>query len=77
MGTAVNSEDTAPVWRSTRRCDTNACVEVAQLTHWVALRDSTFRDGPVLTFSSRAWASFLADLRAGRWDAKSTESVAG
>ncbi|HEY8474929.1 MAG TPA: DUF397 domain-containing protein [Natronosporangium sp.] len=77
MGTTVNSDDTAPVWRSTRRCDNAACVEVAQLTNGVALRDSTFRDGPVLTFSNHAWAGFLADLRAGRWDGKSTEPDAG
>ena len=63
----MNAEHVAPIWRKTRRCDNSACVEVAWMTMGgVALRDSSFPDGPMLTFSRRDWAGFLADLRAER-----------
>ncbi|MDT0545850.1 MULTISPECIES: DUF397 domain-containing protein [Streptomyces] len=46
----------------------NECVEVADLRAHVGVRDSKNTDGPVLAFSADAFASFLAEVKAGRWD---------
>jgi hypothetical protein len=60
----VTRSQPAPVWRRSQRCDTSACVEVAQIAGGIALRDSTRPDDPVLHFSQAEWTSFLAGLRA-------------
>ncbi|MFB7471781.1 DUF397 domain-containing protein [Kitasatospora sp. NPDC056184] len=36
-----------------------ACVEVAEATESVLVRDSKDKSGPQLTFSSAAWESFV------------------
>lgn len=41
------------------------CVEVAALATEVAVRDSKDKAGPVLTFTRRSWATFLARTTAG------------
>ncbi|MEU0812252.1 DUF397 domain-containing protein [Streptomyces sp. NPDC005970] len=46
----------------------NECVEVADLRAHVGVRDSKNADGPVLAFSTDAFASFLTEVKAGRWD---------
>ena len=68
----MSRHDSTQIWRRSQRCDTNACVEVARLTTGVALRDSSLRDGPTLTFSKENWAGFVAEMRADRWRARST-----
>lgn len=35
------------------------CVEVADLTNAVAVRDSKNRTGPVLEFTAEAWSTFI------------------
>lgn len=40
----------------------DACVEVAD-AGGVAVRDTTDREGPLLTFTARAWGRFTAALR--------------
>ncbi|MFK3985775.1 DUF397 domain-containing protein [Micromonospora sp. NPDC050397] len=47
-------------WRKSSRSgsDTN-CVEIAELPHTIAVRDSKDPGGPVLTFKHSEWASFL------------------
>jgi Domain of unknown function (DUF397) len=55
-------------WKKSSRCDSSACVEVAQLEQHVGVRDSKDPDGPVLTFSSGAWSSFVAGVRAGDFE---------
>ena len=62
-GIALSTVDPPLSWRKSQRCDTGACVEVAELPSGVALRDSTVPDGPTLTFSRSDWAGFVADLR--------------
>ncbi|WP_236241622.1 DUF397 domain-containing protein [Streptomyces sp. CC228A] len=43
------------------------CLEVADhLAGVVPVRDSKVPDGPVVTVSARAWAPFVAAVRAGR-----------
>jgi hypothetical protein len=39
------------------------CVEVADTTRMVAVRDTIDRDGGALTFTADAWRSFLGTLR--------------
>lgn len=40
----------------------NACVEVANTNH-VMVRDTTDRNGPVLSFSAAAWAAFTTRVK--------------
>ncbi|MEU4561009.1 DUF397 domain-containing protein [Actinoplanes sp. NPDC023936] len=58
-------------WRKSSRsngCGGNNCVEVAELTGQVAVRDSKDRQGPVLIFTSAEWQAFLAGVRDGEFD---------
>lgn len=53
-------------WRiSSRSGDaSNTCVEVARIPAVVAVRDSTDRNGPALTFAPAEWGAFLGRLKA-------------
>lgn len=52
------------VWRKSSYSGTQSnCVEVADLDHVIAVRDSKDPAGPTLTFSSRAWASFVTTMK--------------
>jgi hypothetical protein len=44
------------------------CVEVADLTRQVAVRDSKDPDGPQLTFARDEWRAFSRDIRSGKHD---------
>jgi hypothetical protein len=44
------------------------CVEVAVGDEVVAARDSKVPDGGALVFSASRWASFLGDVRQGRFE---------
>ncbi len=57
------------MWRRSTRCDSGACVEVAFENRTVAMRDSKNLDGPVLAFTEQAWATFLAGIRTGEFEA--------
>jgi hypothetical protein len=57
----------SPRWRTSRRSNQSGgnCVEVADnLPGRVLVRDSKDRPGPVLTFASDAWRSFVRDAAA-------------
>ncbi|MEU8295870.1 DUF397 domain-containing protein [Micromonospora sp. NPDC048909] len=58
-------ELTGATWRKSTRSGTQGeCVEVADnLTGVVGVRDSKDRGGPVLTFDTRAWRSFVEFAR--------------
>jgi hypothetical protein len=51
--------------KSSFSTDTANCVEVAVCTDAVAVRDSKAPDAGTLLLTPRAWAAFLAALRAG------------
>lgn len=59
-----------PTWRRSGTCQgaDSTCVEVALSGAEVAVRDSKDADGPVLRFTPREWAAFLAGVRAGEFD---------
>ncbi|MBY8887271.1 DUF397 domain-containing protein [Streptomyces sp. PTM05] len=46
----------------------NNCVEVADLTAAVGIRDSKDKAGPALVVSPKAWASFIDLVRSGEAD---------
>lgn len=56
-------------WRkSTRSAANGACVEIAELTGAVAVRDSKDPNGPRLRFDLTAWRDFVAGVQAGAFD---------
>jgi hypothetical protein len=52
-------------WRTSTYSDANGgnCIETASTNGVVLIRDTTNRDGALLTVSAKAWASFTASLR--------------
>ncbi|MFF4476203.1 DUF397 domain-containing protein [Streptomyces sp. NPDC021218] len=59
----------AAVWRRSSYSgpEGNECVEVADLRTHIAVRDSKNTTGPVLTFPVEGFASFVSEVKAGRW----------
>ena len=56
-------------WRKSHRSNNGGnCVEVAQITDTVAIRDSKAPDAGHVTLSRQAWATFINGARAGRYD---------
>ena len=55
-------------WRKSNYTGANGnCVEVAQLSAVVAVRDSKDPGGPKLTFSPEEWLAFVAGVKAGEF----------
>jgi hypothetical protein len=48
--------------------DQTNCVEVAQLSGRVAMRDSKDRAGPVLAFTHPEWQAFVGGIRTSQFD---------
>lgn len=60
---------THAIWRkSARSGEQGACVEVAQLTDTIAVRDSKNPTGPALRFRPGAFADLLGMIQAGQLD---------
>lgn len=52
-------------WRKSSRCAGNgSCTEITSCGHGVAIRDSTDRSGPVLTFGAGEWEQFAGRIKA-------------
>ncbi|WP_328594762.1 DUF397 domain-containing protein [Actinomadura macrotermitis] len=53
-------------WRKSSRSSSNGqCVECAEATHFVAVRDSKDPDEAVLVVGRAAWRAFLGQIKAG------------
>ncbi|MFG2003485.1 DUF397 domain-containing protein [Spirillospora sp. NPDC048911] len=55
-------------FRKSSRCealDQDGCVEVANGSGFIAVRDSTDQDGPVVLVGRSGWRQFVATLRGG------------
>jgi hypothetical protein len=56
-------------WRTSSRSGGNgACVEVADVDHGIAVRDSKDSGGPVLLFTPAEWEAFTAGVKDGQFD---------
>jgi Domain of unknown function (DUF397) len=55
-------------WTTSRHCGSDGCVEVAEASDDVHIRQSENPNGR-LTFTRAAWRDFLAAVRAGEFDA--------
>ncbi|TDD56609.1 DUF397 domain-containing protein [Saccharopolyspora elongata] len=55
-------------WRKSRGSGTNNCVELAIGESATHIRDTKDRDGGTLRVHQHAWAGFLGDVKAGRFD---------
>ncbi|MDG4798829.1 DUF397 domain-containing protein [Micromonospora sp. WMMD1082] len=66
----MNASDLSGVtWRKSTRSGANGnCVEVAQLTGAIALRDSKDPSGSALVFTPDGWAAFIEGAKDGEFD---------
>ena len=62
------SELPSILWRKSTRSDSEGgnCVEVAEITKVIAVRDSKNPDGPRLALTRTAFTRFTRQLRTGR-----------
>jgi hypothetical protein len=58
----------APWRKSSYSNSANGCVEAADVTGLVGVRDSKDPHGPVQLYAPRQWASFIAAVRSGQLD---------
>jgi hypothetical protein len=57
------------IWRKSSRSGGNGnCVEVADLSDAVAVRDSKDPNGGVLVFARNQWAAFIREAKDGKFD---------
>lgn len=55
-------------WRKSRHSAAVNCVEVAQTSTVIGVRDSKDRGGPVLQYPTRQWSDFLDGAKNGDFD---------
>jgi len=64
-----DSQSASVHWRKSTASGANGdCVEVAANLDSVLIRNSQHPSGPVLSFSHREWAAFMAGARDGEFD---------
>ena len=61
----MNQDQAQGQWRRSTRCSTGACVEVAEGSDAVLVRDSKLPDGGNLRISHVAWTAFIAAIAVG------------
>lgn len=52
-----------PQWRSASFCNNGNCVEVAEMTDEVLVRNNTEVNGSILSFSTTEWADFITSIK--------------
>jgi hypothetical protein len=52
-------------WKSSYSGYNSNCVEMAEVSGQVRVRDSKVKRGPSLSFSRADWSAFLAEVKAG------------
>lgn len=57
-----------PTWKKSTFSEQGDCVEVAQDSEGVRVRDSKDPDGPQLAFSPSEWRAFLRGVQAGQFE---------
>jgi hypothetical protein len=57
-----------PRWRTTKRCDTGACVEIGTLGESVLVHSSADAAGMHITLSREEWREFVAGVKDGDFD---------
>jgi len=62
--------DNSPQWQKSSYCGTNACVEVAQTSDAVLVRDSKNPQNAPLAFTTDEWSAFLQGVQAGEFTQK-------
>jgi uncharacterized protein DUF397 len=63
----VNIDDT-PQWHKSSYCGTSACVEVAQTSDVVLVRDSKNPQAAPLAFTTDEWTAFVKGIKAGEFN---------
>jgi predicted secreted Zn-dependent protease len=58
-------------WKKSMASASSNCVEVADDSKSIYVRDSKDPAGPVLAFTKTEWKAFLAGVRAGEFDSPS------
>ena len=61
--------DQTPQWQKSSYCGTNACVEVAQTSDAVLVRDSKNPDIAPLSFTRDEWTAFVLGVQGGEFSA--------
>ena len=60
--------DQMPQWQKSSYCGSNACVEVAQTTDAVLVRDSKNPLAAPLAFTADEWVAFVKGVKAGEFN---------
>ncbi|RKR87982.1 uncharacterized protein DUF397 [Micromonospora pisi] len=60
-------DSVAGTWRKSTRCESQKCVEVAEVTAGMAVRNSTDPERHVV-FPATAWQAFVDTVRLGEFD---------
>ena len=65
----MDEDITRVTWRkSTRSNGSGDCVEIAELTNMIAVRDSKNPAGPLLRFTRAEWRAFIGGAKDGEFD---------
>jgi len=57
-----------PSWRTAKRCDSGACVEIGTLGESVLVRSSGDADDITVTLSGEKWREFVGRVKDGDFD---------
>jgi Domain of unknown function (DUF397) len=60
-------QPTELTWRATRICASSECVEVAQRSDTIMVRDSVRPDSTVLRYASADWQAFVGAIKSGEF----------